>query len=50
MLMTMVNIREMRVRVRDGQVDMRMGVGLVTGIRKVVLVLMMFVVAVPVPV
>jgi len=47
-LVSMMDIRKVRVRMRDGQMDVRMGVGLVTGIRKVMLVLMMFVVPMPV--
>ena len=48
MLMTMVNVRKMRVRMCDGQMDVRMGVRLVTVIRKIVLVLMMLVMPMPV--
>ena len=48
MLMTMVNVRKMRVRMCDGQMDVRMGVRLVTVIRKIVLVLMMLVMSMPV--
>lgn len=43
----MMDIREMRVRMRDGQVDVRMCVRLVAFVRKVVAMLMMLVVAVP---
>lgn len=43
--MTVMDVGEMRMRVRDGQMDMRMGMRLVAGILEVVLMLMMFVVA-----
>jgi len=46
-LMAVMDVREMRVRVRNGQMNMRMGMRFVAGIRKVVLVPMVFVVAVP---
>lgn len=45
--MTVMDVGEMRMRVRNGQMNMRMGMRFVAGIRKLVLMLMMFVVAVP---
>jgi hypothetical protein len=41
--MTVMNVRKMGVRVRDGQVSVRMSMGLVATIGKIVLVLMMLV-------
>lgn len=46
--MPMMNIRKMRVRMRDGQMDVRMRVRLVALIGKVVPVLVVLVVPVPV--
>lgn len=46
--MTMMHVRKMRVRMRNGQVHMRMRMRFVARIVEVVRMLMMFVVAVPV--
>ena len=48
MPMTVMNVGEMRMRVRNGQMDMRMGMRFVAAIREVVPMSMMFVVAMPV--
>ncbi len=46
--MAVMDVGEMRVRVRNGQMNVRMGMRFAARIREVVLVLMMFVVLVPV--
>lgn len=48
MAVAVMNIGKMRMRMRDRQMDVRVSMRLVAGIRKVVLVPMMFVMTMPV--
>jgi hypothetical protein len=48
MAVAVMNIGKMRMRMRDRQMDVRVSMRLVAGIRKVVLMTMMFVMTMPV--